>query len=179
MARNVLAARVVSIVKVAAYHEDATASLRLFFSDSNPQYDYRFITKDRGTVAAELIDRLDETDLRSSFAVLSQVEAAFRRDYAERCEKKKSDPLSKAFRALYRKRGTRVGLREHILATWREKYPDKRQTISELNGAFNLRHWVAHGAGWEVNLGRKYDYRYIYSLADSIFENFPLEGLDR
>ena len=129
-------------------------------------------------MTAELSDRLDETDLRSSLAVLSQVEAAFRLDFAERCEKKKYDSLSKAFIALYRKHRERVRLREDIFATWRQNHPETHQIISELNGAFKLRHWLAHGRYWKPSLGRKYDYQYIYNLADSVFENFPLVGLN-
>jgi len=174
--KDVLAARVVSISNVAGYHDDATSALRMFFSETNPHYVSRFFGKSQVEVASELVDRLDETDLRSSLAVLSQVEAAFRLDYAERCEKKKHDPLPKAFLALYRKKSKKGRLREDIFAMWREKHPETHQALSELNGAFNLRHWLAHGRYWKPSLGRKYDYRYIYNLADSVFENFPLIG---
>ena len=45
--KDALAARVVSISNVAAYHDDATSSLRMFFSETNPHYLLRFFGKNR------------------------------------------------------------------------------------------------------------------------------------
>jgi hypothetical protein len=168
--------RSISILDVAAYHQDTDSSLRLFFTDSNPNYDLRFFGKSRLQIEAELADRLDETDKRSSLAILSRLEAAFRIDYEQRCKKKKRDPLSKAFLALYKKRRGNVRLEEQILDTWRQNYPETRQLISQLKGAFKFRHWLAHGSYWEPKLARKYDYEGIYILADSVFASFPLLG---
>jgi hypothetical protein len=168
------APRVVSILDIAAYHEDTDSSLRLFFTSSNPNFALRFLGKSRSEIDAELADRLFETDLRSSLAILSRLEAAFRIDYEQRCEKKKRDAISKAFRALYKKQRENVRLEEQIFATWREKHPETAQLISQLMGAFKFRHWLAHGTHWEPNLARKYDYQWVYALADSVFLSFPL-----
>jgi hypothetical protein len=170
------APRVVSILDIAAYHEDTDSSLRLFFTSSNPNFVLRFIGKSRSEIDAELADRLFETDLRSSLAILSRLEAAFRIDYEQRCEKKKHDAISKAFLALYRKHPVKVRLEEHIFKTWREKHPETGPLISQLKGAFKFRHWLAHGTFWEPKLAREYDYQWIYLLADNVFANFPLIG---
>jgi hypothetical protein len=166
--------RRVSIPEIAAYHEDVDASLRLFFTRSNPNFELRFFGKNNGEIAIELADRLNETDLRTSLAILSQIEAAFRVDYGQRCKTKKKDAVSKAFNKLYRKNRERVSLEDHILAIWREKHPEKMQLLSELKGAFKFRHWLAHGMYWQPNLARKYDYQEIYALADNVLEAFPL-----
>jgi predicted CopG family antitoxin len=146
----------------------------LFFTSSNPNFFLRFIGKSRSEIVAELDEWLFETDLRSSLAILSRLEAAFRIDYEQRCKKKKHDAISMAFRALYRKHRENVRLEEEIFATWRQKHPETAQLISELKGAFKFRHWLTHGTHWVPNLARKYDYQSIYLLADNVFENFQL-----
>ncbi len=166
--------RRVSIPDIAAYHEDADASLRLFFTRSNPNFGLRFFGKNNGEIAIELADRLNETDLRSSLAILSQIEAAFRVDYGQRCKTNKKDAVSKAFIKLYKKNRERVSLEDHILGVWRENEPENMQLLSELKGAFKFRHWLAHGMYWQPNLARKYDYPEIYALADNVLEAFPL-----
>jgi hypothetical protein len=55
--------RVVPLREIAAYHEDADFSLRLFFTSSNPNFFLRFIGKSRSEIVAELADRLFETDI--------------------------------------------------------------------------------------------------------------------
>jgi hypothetical protein len=80
-----------------------------------------------------LANRLNETDLRFSLAILSRLEAAFRIDYEQRCEKKKRDDVSKAFLALHRKQRKKVQLEDQILDTWRRKHPETSQLISQLN----------------------------------------------
>ncbi len=168
--------RALSILDVAAYHQDTDSSLRLFFTNSNPNFALRFFGRSRLQIEAELADRLNETDLRSSLAILSRLEAAFRIDYEQRCEKRKRDAVSKAFIALYRKKQKRVQFEEQILDTWRQKHPDKSQLVSQLKSAFKFRHWLAHGQHWEPKLARKYDYQWIYVLADNVFASFPLLG---
>lgn len=170
--------RIVPIVEIAAYHEDTISSLRLFFSNSNPNFIIRFLGKNRSEIEAELAERLNETDFRSSLAILSRLEAAFRIDYEQRCKQKKRDPVSKAFRVFYKKQREKVQLEEQIFVTWREKRPETAQLISQLKGAFKFRHWLAHGTYWEPKLGRKYDYKDIYALAENVFGCFELLAPD-
>ncbi|MGB7132439.1 MAG: hypothetical protein WBD59_16615 [Candidatus Sulfotelmatobacter sp.] len=67
---------------------------------------------------------------------------------------------------------------EDILEAWSEHSSGSRQLIAELRGAFNFRHWLAHGSYWVPKLGRKYDFNFVYSLADDVLEAFPLQRLD-
>ena len=72
-----------------------------------------------------LHNRIEETELRSSFAILAAVEAALRNDYEFRATKRRKDPLSKAFRAIYRTKTKleRVRLDEDILDLWVQHHP--------------------------------------------------------
>jgi hypothetical protein len=71
-------------------------------------------------------------------------------------------------------------LDEDIFETWKEKSPAPGpRLISELRGAFKLRHWLAHGRYYEPNLGRKkYDFNFVYSLADDVLNSFELLEFD-
>lgn len=166
----------ISILNVAAYHQDAEASLRLYFTTAHPSFAIRFAGYLSEEILAGLTIRLDETDLRSSLAVLTRVEAAFRIDYLQRCQKKKRDKLSIMLRDIYKERGPYARLEDDILAAWRGTYPTVAQVVSELRGAFKFRHWLAHGSYWTPKLGRKYDYQSIYALAITVLGSFPLFG---
>jgi len=164
----------VAIVEIAEYHSDVVSSLKLYFSAASPSFNTRFFGRNSTEVSVALTTRLEETDLRSAFFVLASLEGAFRRDYEYRCQTKMKDDLSRAFRAIYKYRGTRVSLDDDIFQAWRENSTASRQLIGDLRGAFNFRHWLAHGRYWEPRLGRKYDFNFVYSLADSVLSAFPL-----
>lgn len=165
-----------TIVEVAEYHNDVAASLK-YFSKSSPSFiSTRYFGRPLDEVLAA---RLEETDLRSAFFVLTALEAAFRIDYLYRCQKKMKDDLSRAFRVIYKDREENASLDEHIFETWKEmsSAPGPR-LIGELRGAFNFRHYLAHGRYWEPKLGRKYDFNFMYSLADDVLNAFPLLKFD-
>src|SRR5208282_2556050 len=90
----------VSLLDLADYHRDAESSLRLYFTPTNPDFVVRFAGDLPSEVTAKLADRIDETDMRSALAIMARIEAAFRVDYQQRCERKKPDPVSIAFRVL-------------------------------------------------------------------------------
>jgi hypothetical protein len=165
-----------TIVEVAEYHNDVLASLK-YFSKTSPSFvSTRYFGSSLGDVLAA---RIEETDLRSAFFVLAALEAAFRVDYLYRCQKKEKDDVSRAFRAIYKEREANANLDEDIFETWKRKSsaPGPR-LIGELRGAFNFRHYLAHGRYWEPKLGRKYDFNFIYSLADDVLNAFPLLKFD-
>ena len=153
-----------ALADIAEYHNDVVSSLKLYFS----------FGRRPDEVAPELTDRLEETDLRSSFVVLARLEAAFRVDYEYRCQKKMKDDLSRAFRTIYKSRKTRVSLEEDIFETWKQNSTGSSQLIGELRGAFKFRHWLAHGQYWRPKLGRKYDFSYVYLLAENVLNALPL-----
>jgi hypothetical protein len=158
--------------------EDADASFRLYISDSNPALPNRLIGLRPSELKEELTIRIEETDLRSSLALLTCLEASFRIDYLQRCQKRRRDSVSKALRVLHKQHGQHVRLEDDILATWRREHPELGSLIGELVGAFKFRHWLAHGRYWRPKHGRKYDYQSIYGLAVSILASFQLHARD-
>lgn len=163
--------------EIVAQHADVVASLRLYFSQASAEYSRRFAAYKESEVTSELEIRLNEHELITTFSILSSLEAAFRIDYLQRCYRKKKDPLSRGFRELHRRKGSRVSLEDEILNSWKccSSAPDK--LIGDLKGAFKFRHWLAHGRYWEPKLGQKYDYESVYVLAVTVFSSFPLEGI--
>lgn len=166
--------RLAPLVNIADYHVDATASLRLYYSNSHAEYVVRFATYRPREVTEEFAERLQETEMRSTLAVLARVEAAFRQDYKVRGRSKMADPISVDFRKIFRTRGDRVRLDDEILETWRRHIePMDRVHIGQLRGMFKYRHWLAHGRYWEV--GRQHAFADVYLLADAILSTFDLK----
>lgn len=162
------------LVRIAEYHNDVVSSFKLFFGPASVGLTSRFVGRTTEEILDALSSRLEETDLRSAFFVLTSLEADFRNDYEYRCRKRKKDDLSRAFRLLYKSRGVRVSLEDEIFEAWGQNSTASRQLIGELRGAFNFRHWLAHGRYWTPKLGRKYDFNFVYSLADDVLNSFPL-----
>jgi hypothetical protein len=106
-----------------AYHQDIEASLRLYFSTSAPAFKARFVGKTQDEVDQELALRLEETDVRLAFVVLTSIKATFRVDFDTRCREKLKDDLSRYFRAIGKERKSAVRLDEDIL----EGGKDRRQ----------------------------------------------------
>lgn len=160
------------VTSIAEYHTDVVSALRLYFSSaaqSSPN------PRNSDAIVKLLSLRLRETDQRSAFFVMARLEAAFRVDYECRCRLRMKDELSKAFRRLWKLQTTRVSLDEDLFDLWKAHVSASRQLISELRGAFKFRHWLAHGRYWKPKLGRsKYDFDYVYDLAEAVFASLPL-----
>jgi hypothetical protein len=124
-------------------------------------------------VSGELGKRLGEVDLTSSLTVLASVEAAFRIDYLKRCYRKGKDPVSRAFRDIYREKRQHASLEDEILEAWINNSSVARSVIGDLRGAFRFRHWLAHGRYWTPKLGRRYDFDDVFALADLTLRSFP------
>jgi hypothetical protein len=166
-----------TLLEIAKYHSDVESSLRLYFSPISPAFNVRFFGQRPSEIAGELMINLEETDQRSAFFVLAWVEAAFRVDYDWRCQKKMKDDLSRIFRGINKNKKTNVRLDEDIFEAWIENSAGSRELIAQLRAAFRFRHWVAHGRYWLPKLGRKYDFNFVYSLADEVLAAFPFCGL--
>jgi hypothetical protein len=159
------------------HYRDLESSLRFYFN-SAPLFPKRFLGYSNIDVASDLAQRLDETDLTSSLTVLASIEAAFRIDYQQRAKRrdKSRHPISRDFRALYKRKGEHVSLDEEIFPAWIQHHASERALIGEIRGAFHFRHWIAHGRYWTPKLGRKYEYADVYALAEEAFNSFPLLG---
>jgi hypothetical protein len=135
------------LLEIAEHHEDLEASLRLYFSDDSPDFTIRFAGYANAEVMEELSYRLSELGLTSSMAVSASLEATFRIDYLKRCYRRRKDPISRAFREIYKKKHEWASL-EDIFAIWLDTEVAGRRIVGELRGAFHFRHWLAHGRYW-------------------------------
>jgi hypothetical protein len=158
--------------ELAACHQDIEHSLRLYFSPASPTFTARFAGEPPDDVSRRLAVRLKEADNWSSFAALTSLEARFRIDFDVRCRKRLKDPLSLYFREVKSAR-ERVRLDEDILEGWKRHTDASTKDISALRGAFNFRNWFAHGRYYPPKFGRKYDFDYVYLMADTIISGFP------
>lgn len=163
----------IDIREFAFYYDDVEKSLRLYFSSDAKTYSFRFAGYSYAEVNKELNERLLELEMGSALAVLSAIEAAFRIDYLQRCYLKKKDPVSRAFRLLHKKKGTKVSLEDEIFEVWKTHTRGASTLIGKLRGAFTFRHWLAHGRYWTPKFP-KYDYSAVYFLAETALNSLPL-----
>ena len=153
-------------------------SLTLYFSNGNPLFSDIFSLYSRGEVREERNGCLREQGLSASMTVLAAVEAAFRIDFELRCQSTVPDPISDRLRTMRRGRSQRsVSFTREILYEWEQGYPKGADAISAMRDAFQFRNWLAHGRYWVPDTD-KIDYGDVYALAESVFEVFPLEGLN-
>ena len=78
-----------SLSEIADYHNDAIDSLSFFLTTLQAKSDPRFVGYSSAEFNALLVSRVEETDLRSSLAILAALEAALRIDYLLRAQQKK------------------------------------------------------------------------------------------
>jgi len=164
--------------EIADYHNDVVDSLRFFWQPSHQQGNLRFFgathEEFREALRELLLDRIEETEIRSTFAVLAAVEAALRVDYLLRATRKRKDDLSRAFRELYGRRQERARFDEDLLDLWARHHPELKRYIGELRAALKYRHWLAHGRYWQRPTSGRFDFVSIYGLAELLLADFPL-----
>ncbi|CUX48971.1 hypothetical protein CFBP6626_15245 [Agrobacterium tumefaciens] len=163
----------IEISDYADHFNDVSDSLKDFFDPSGPRYVVRWAMMTPPEVTSRFKNRLSEFELTSSLALMSGIEALFRIDYANRVGQRLRDPLSRAFRELYKDQQTRIRLEDQILDLWRDHTSVNRQDVSSLKSAFKYRHWLAHGRYWTPKLGQQYRYRDIHNLAVAVRTGFP------
>jgi hypothetical protein len=169
-----------SLTGAAQYHYDVVDSIRRHFSPELPFSLPRIQTFSGPRVAVRPADYIWETELRSSLAILTSIEAAFHLDYQYRSHQNgPKDDLSKAFRTIRKssKKSARLDLDPELFDAWSQHASGVRPLIGELRGAFKYRHWLAHGRYWTPQLGRKYDFEFLYRLADAVYCTLPLCGV--
>jgi hypothetical protein len=159
-----------------AYHTDSAAALRLYFNPKESGFSERFALQSLAEVSNRLQRCLNELDLRSCLALLTRLEASFQGDFRRRCERRLKDGLSRHFRDVKKRRGTRIRLDEDILEGWRQYSSASARLIGDLRSAFRFRHWLAHGRYWEPKLGRKYDFETLFLMAEAVASGFPFES---
>lgn len=165
-----------AIVAIAEYRNDVVSALRLYFSNASPSFNNRFVGYSSAEVKNALRERLDETERRSSLAILISLERAFRLDFEYRHRRKVKGNLSRAFRTI-RKSRRNVRLDEDIFDAWKGSVTGSNRLIGQLKGAFRFRHWLAHGEYWELK-GNKYDFDSLYDIAVEVLNTFDLVTSD-
>jgi hypothetical protein len=110
VARKRFVPRALELDRVAEYHTDTVAAVRLYFSHDSPAFVSRFFDYMPSQVTEELELALTECDVRSALAVLTSLEAYFRADFDRRCDEKLKDALSRHFRQLNKKKKSRLRL---------------------------------------------------------------------
>ena len=101
------------------------------------------------------------------------MEAAFRIDYLQRCYRRGKDPVSRAFRNIYRTKQQHASLEDEIFEAWAKNASGTSSIIGDLRSVFRFRHWLAHGRYWTPKLGRRYGFSDVFSLADLALRSFP------
>lgn len=139
----------------------------------------------RQELADELAAHLFELERRSVFVMLAAVEAAFRIDYLERCERRRpKGKLTTAFRTIYlsrdqegKEKREHVRLVDDILRTWQNHEPQLKSALSELIGYLKYRDWLAHGRYWHAKLGQsRYTFEDMYDRLMALLTALPLVG---
>jgi hypothetical protein len=130
-------------------------SLRLYFSPAAPTFAARFWDHSQDEIAITLESRLLESDARSALAVLTSLEAYFRIDFDWRCRQRLKDELSVHFREIEKKQSRPGVSLDEILEGWKRHSSVSTGLIGQLQGAFNFRHYLAHGRYWSPKLGQK------------------------
>lgn len=144
-------------------------SVRRYFEGPNQELIAEYPGYSTVEVEQELRTLLAEIDLHASFAILSTIEAAFRIDYASRCELRRKDTLSRHFREIFKAKRYGVNLADDILAGWERHAASSIVVFSELRQAFKFRHWLAHGRYWLLKADvSRFDFNYLYTIADLI-----------
>ncbi len=152
-------------------------SLKLYFSSLNPEYKIIFTSLTQKEIEKELEYHLSEVKKDACLNLLASIEAAFRLDYAIRCEEKDKADISRKFRSLFAENQYWIPLEEGIFDEWKNVPGIKTATISFLKGAFKYRHWLAHGRYWTLKAGKKkYDFYELYNLATEL-DTFPLKRI--
>lgn len=167
-----------SLGGAAQYHYDVAESLKRYFNPDSPDSLARLDTYPGPRIVVRPADYIEETGLRSSLAILTWIEAAFQLDYQYRCRRRLKDGLSRAFRAIYKRKPDYVSVEHDIFDAWSGYASGAHPLIGELRSAFKFRNWLAHGRYWTPKLGRNYDFESLYRLADAVYSMLPLRGMD-
>lgn len=162
-----------TIEEIEKFYFYSQQSLIPYFSEESSDF--------TGFTISELNSELKEHQLAldrvSALEVLAFLEARFRIDYLIRCQERKKDPLSRAFREVYSTKGNRASLVDDILRIWKEINPSYKATLDNFQKALDYRHWLAHGRYWEPKKSphiAKYDYLGVNLIANNVIENIVL-----
>lgn len=159
------------IADIFSYREK---SLKLLFSNRNPDFQIDFVGYTDEEINNELKEQLDEVQKDACLNLLASIEARFRLDYAIRCEERYKDDISRKFREAFAEKQYQIPLEDGILDEWRDMPEIASTIISNVKGAFKYRHWLAHGRFWTYK-STKYDFFELFNLALQV-NGLPLKS---
>ena len=107
------------LVNIGEHHAVSVKSMNLYYSHLNPEFNFQFQFDTPEEVQRKKEDHLEEIDASLALTLLASIEASFRIDYLQRCYRRKKDPLSRNFRALYKNKGRQVSFENEILDGWK------------------------------------------------------------
>ena len=154
-------------IEVAEHFEVLQKALRNLYHHPPDWLRHRFPNEPPSAMASDLDNRLLEIERDGSLTLLAAIEASFRVDFLDRVYNRRKDALSRACRTLYANVGARPKLEDELFALWLDYTHIAPSLISDLRGAFNYRHWLAHGRYWTPRFGRRYDFDNVFLLAQA------------
>lgn len=162
-----------TIEEIEKFYFYSEQSLIPYFSERNSYF--------TGFSILELNNELREhklaLDRMSALEILAFLEARFRIDYLIRCQERKKDILSRAFREVYKSKENKASLTDDILKVWKETCPQHKPILDSFQKALDYRNWLAHGRYLEPKRSPhivKYDYLSVNLIAGKILENIVL-----
>lgn len=165
---------------IRGFHVDCEESLKLYYSPAQANTNQRFSSYSKAELSEELAQNIVELELRSSFVILTMLEAYFLIDHQQRVKKKGKDALSQCFLKIAQSKPRKVSLGSDIFDAWKNHTNVPEELISDLKRIFMYRHWFAHGRYWRLEVApREYDYATVYQLAQLTMQSFPFIAPNR
>ena len=167
-----------SAKEILDYYTHVVSAIECKYSqDGNKNYTTDFLGYSEVKVKSEKNLLLKELSVEASLCLLSFIESRFRIDFIIRCQRRKKDPLSTDFRAIYNpaKRLYTYSLTDDIIENWKKNMPEQKDTFDRLADVFKYRNWVAHGRYWHFKDNpNKFTFNAIWMLNEKI--DVILEG---
>lgn len=161
-----------SAKEILDYYTHVVSAIECKYSqDGNKNYTTDFLGYSEVKVKSEKNLLLKELSVEASLCLLSFIESRFRIDFIIRCQRRKKDPLSTDFRAIYNpaKRLYTYSLTDDIIENWKKNMPEQKDTFDRLVDAFKYRNWVAHGRYWHFKDNpNKFTFNAIWMLNEKI-----------
>jgi hypothetical protein len=131
----------------------------------NPDVDPVFL----GMPPDEIDGFFRELDFLTMLDLMSATDATIRLEYWTRVDKRYKDPVSRALRKLYKRKGLNVRL-EDLLNAWVAAKPSLSGPVGDFKGALHLRHWLAHGRYWHQIFARDYSPGDVFDICFALQE---------
>jgi hypothetical protein len=183
VAKQRLGIQPLKLEEIDSYYKDCEGSLRLYFSEKNPEIQnvliQYFPTELEEDAKTKLLDiRIKELERSTSLILLSAIEAWFMNDVKQRQVNNLTDALSIDL-IKWSEGKSYILLNDRLLDIWKTHDSSLTDLIGTLKDRFQYRHWLAHGRHFPPKTQR-HEYPFekdIYKLAEVVLKSFPFKGL--